>query len=98
MLSLVAPAPSTRLSPTMPTIRTQPTPGTPAPILGARFTATWHDFRADEGGAHYGDDIDAEINWRPSLRWLIGLKYADYQANDFAVDTRKAWLWVEASL
>jgi hypothetical protein len=25
------------------------------------------------------------------------LKYADYRAKEFAVNTRKAWLWVEAS-
>jgi hypothetical protein len=67
------------------------------PIAGARLTATWHDFRADEGGADYGDELDAEINWRLDSHWLIGLKYADYRADEFASDTRKAWLWVEAS-
>ena len=56
-----------------------------------------HDFRADEGDSDYGDELDAEINWRLDSHWSLGLKYADYQAKQFAVDTRKAWLWVEAS-
>jgi hypothetical protein len=67
------------------------------PILGARFTASWHDFRADEGSDKYGEELDAEVNWRLDSHWMIGVKYADYQAEQFAVDTRKAWLWVEAS-
>lgn len=67
------------------------------PILGVRLTASWHDFRADEGDTDYGDELDAEINWRLDSHWLIGVKYADYQAKQLAVDTRKAWLWVEAS-
>jgi hypothetical protein len=67
------------------------------PILAARFTVSWHDFRANEGDANYGDELDAEINWRLDTHWMIGLKYADYQAEQFAVDTRKGWLWVEAS-
>jgi len=67
------------------------------PIVGMRFTVAWHDFRAEEGDADYGDELDAEINWRLDSHWQIGLKYADYQADEFAVDTRKAWLWVEAN-
>lgn len=67
------------------------------PIFGARITATWHDFRAVEGNDRYGDELDAEINWRLDSHWLIGVKYADYQADQFATDTRKAWLWVEAN-
>lgn len=67
------------------------------PILGARFTAAWHDFRANEGDARYGEELDAEVNWRIDTHWMVGVKYADYQAKQFAVDTRKAWVWVEAS-
>lgn len=66
------------------------------PAFGARLTATWHDFRAVEGEASYGEELDAEINWRLDSHWSIGLKYADYRAEDFAVDTRKAWVWIEA--
>ena len=67
------------------------------PILGARFTAAWHDFRASEGDSRYGEELDAEITWRLDTHWLIGVKYADYQAKQFTADTRKAWFWVEAS-
>ncbi len=66
-----------------------------APILGVRFTATWHDFRANEGDSNYGEELDAEITWRLDSHWMIGLKYADYQAKGFSVDTRKGWAWVE---
>ncbi|MET0534068.1 MAG: hypothetical protein ABW171_07575, partial [Steroidobacter sp.] len=67
------------------------------PILGARFNAAWHNFRADEGDARYGEELNVELNWRLNSHWMVGAKYADYQAKDLAVDTRKAWLWVEAS-
>lgn len=67
-----------------------------APIAGARFTVTFHDFRSNDTSQDYGNELDAELYWRLSSHWLIGVKYADYRAEDFAVDTRKGWLWVQA--
>ncbi len=66
------------------------------PVAGVRFTIAWHEFRSDNASRRYGNELDAEINWRVTPNWLVGAKYADYRADELAVDTRKAWLWVEA--
>lgn len=67
-----------------------------APIGSTRVTVAWHDFRSDRGSIDYGDEIDAEVDWRLTTHWLIGLKYAGYSADSFSTDTRKAWIWVQA--
>jgi hypothetical protein len=67
-----------------------------APLGDTRLSVAWHDYRADHGSADYGNELDAELDWRLTTHWLIGLKYADYSAQTFALDTRKAWLWVQA--
>jgi hypothetical protein len=60
--------------------------------------AFWHDFQADSGSDEYGDELDLVFTWPLAKDVTGGLKYADYSADDFATDTRKAWIWVEASL
>jgi hypothetical protein len=67
------------------------------PIFGTRLTVTVHDFRSDHANQDYGREVDAELNWRLGTHWMIGAKYADYSAEEFAVDTRKGWLWVQAT-
>jgi hypothetical protein len=67
-----------------------------APLAAARVTLTWHDFRSDTAGQHYGRELDAELEWRLTTHWLVGVKYADYGAKSFSTDTRKAWAWVQA--
>lgn len=57
---------------------------------------TLHDFRSDNSDRDYGSEVDVELNWRLGSRWLIGAKYADYSAEEFAADTRKGWLWLQA--
>lgn len=52
----------------------------------------WHDYRADSGGAHYGSEWNAELT-RPLIDNLnLGIKAANYNAKDLAVDTRKLWV------
>ena len=58
------------------------------------WQATWHDFRADNGG-RYGAEWDASLGF-PLARSLTGLvKLADYRSDGFARDTRKLWLQME---
>jgi hypothetical protein len=66
------------------------------PVFGTRITVTAHDYYDDGGDRNYGDEINAELNWRIDSHWQIGLKYADYRADDFSVDTQKGWVWVQA--
>ncbi|MES2684283.1 MAG: alginate export family protein [Pseudomonadota bacterium] len=52
----------------------------------------WHDYRSDSGGRHYGSEWNAYFT-RPLIENLIaGVKIADYNAKDFAVNTRKLWV------
>jgi len=67
-------------------------------VSKGNLQAVYHDFSADEGGDSYGDEIDLLFTWPLTGELTFGLKYADYRADDFATDTRKAWAWLEASI
>jgi len=54
----------------------------------------WHDFQSDAGSIDYGSELDANLTWSACENVSVGLKVADYQADAFASDTTKAWLWV----
>ncbi|MPZ18757.1 MAG: hypothetical protein GEV06_12705 [Luteitalea sp.] len=60
----------------------------------ARFqlTATYHDFSAEEGRGQYGDEIDLVVARPLNDRFSVLVKYAEYRAKEFAVDTRRLWL------
>ena len=61
------------------------------PKLDLRF----HDFAAAYGGAHYGDEFDADLNATVLGRVTLGVQFAHYNAFTFASDTNKAWVYVE---
>lgn len=64
-------------------------------VAGVTAQAVWHDFEAEDGGASYGDELDLSLT-RKFGQYLTGmLKYADYGADGFAVDTRKLWLQLQ---
>ncbi|NJM51040.1 MAG: porin [Sphingomonadales bacterium] len=62
------------------------------PLLGGISTAvTYHNFDSDKGGISYGDEWDASAAFKLGpLNALI--KYANYNADLFGVDTKKLWL------
>lgn len=59
------------------------------------WQAVYHDFRAERGDDRYGTELN--LSALHPLGWgVVGkLEYADYDAREFAVDTRKFWLTVE---
>ncbi|WP_306423277.1 alginate export family protein [Atopomonas sediminilitoris] len=67
------------------------------PLLGGNVQAWYHDFRAEAGSSHYGEEFDVAYG-RP-LPWVKGLsalvKYADYDADDYSVDTQKLWVQLQ---
>ena len=69
------------------------------PLLGGSLQAWYHDFRAEEGSSQYGEEINLSYGHPiPGVKGLVGLvKYASYDADDFAVDTDKAWLQLQYS-
>jgi hypothetical protein len=73
--------------------------GVTAPLFGGSLQAWYHDFRAEEGSSQYGEEINLSYAHPiPGVKGLVGLvKYASYDADDFAVDTDKAWLQVQYS-
>ena len=64
---------------------------------GARPTwqLAWHDYRADQGGAHYGREWNVSLGMPLAKGLNAMLKFADYRADGFARDTRKVWLQLE---
>lgn len=65
-------------------------------VAGVKLAATYHDFEADKGGADYGDELDLVAAYAFSPRYSALLKYAAYDADEFAVDTDKIWLMLTA--
>jgi len=73
--------------------------GLSAPLFGGTVQVWYHDFRAEQGSSQYGEEINLSYAHPiPGVKGLVGLiKYASYDADDFAVDTDKAWLQVQYS-
>lgn len=61
------------------------------------LTAFHHWFEAERGSADYGHEFDVSLSaaWK-NLEFTV--KYADYQARSFAVDTQKLWFQLDYKL
>jgi hypothetical protein len=64
-------------------------------VAGVTAQAVWHDFEAEDGGASYGDELDLSLTRKFGQYFTGMLKYADYSADGFAVDTQKFWLQLQ---
>ena len=65
-----------------------------AQLAKFRCQAVWHDFQADHGSDDYGTELDLSISYPLRKEATLGIKYADYDAEDFATDTLKFWIWL----
>ncbi len=54
----------------------------------------WHDFSSDAGSIDYGTELDLVATYRVREDLSVGVKYADYSADERFTDTQKAWLWL----
>ena len=54
-------------------------------------TAVFHDYNADAGSLHYGEELDLQFVARTE-RMAFTAKYADYRADGLFTDTDKLWL------
>ena len=61
------------------------------------WSATYHDFSAEQGGNDYGSELDLSISREINSNFTGSLKWAKYNADGFATDTSKAWLTLIAS-
>lgn len=67
--------------------------------LGGKYIFAWHEYSADAsapGLDDYGSEFEAQYTYSFSKNYYMGLKYADYNADDFGIDTRRIWLWFGA--
>ena len=63
-------------------------------LPGLNAAVTYHKFESDFGGVNYGSEWDASLGFKVGPVGLL-VKYADYNARNFGVDTRKLWLQAE---
>ncbi len=59
------------------------------------WTVARHDFRADTGGARYGQEWDAALSMKLAQDLTALFKVAHYHADAFSRDTNKLWLQIE---
>ncbi|ALS98346.1 hypothetical protein [Lacimicrobium alkaliphilum] len=62
------------------------------------FNLTWHQFNSDRGDMDYGNEWDLSAAYKVNSTVGLLVKYARYQADEFATDTDKLWLMVSAKL
>lgn len=66
-------------------------------LPGLNATIVFHQFDSDVGNIEYGTEWDASLGFK-IRRVSILAKFADYDARDFGVNTRKFWLQAEWAL
>ncbi|EGG99191.1 hypothetical protein imdm_1402 [gamma proteobacterium IMCC2047] len=66
---------------------------------GTKIVAMYHEFDAEDNSMSYGDELNIAISHPLNVGNIgfvksgsIALKYADYDADDFATDTKKLWV------
>jgi len=63
-------------------------------LPGLNANLTFHQFDSAVGDLEYGTEWDASLGFKLGKVGVL-LKYADYDARDFGLDTRKFWLQAE---
>jgi hypothetical protein len=66
-------------------------------LPGLNGAVVFHQFDSDVGNIEYGTEWDASLGFK-IRRVSFVAKFADYDARDFGVDTRKFWLQAEWAL
>ena len=78
-----------------------------AKILGAQLAAVYHRFVSDKDSYNYGEEWDVQLEKSFAQRYLVGVKYAHYLADDNALnqarnaasgqafDLEKFWCYVQ---
>lgn len=67
-------------------------------LPGLTATVVYHDFGSDVGGIDYGTEWDAQVGFKLLKQVGVLLKYADYNADAFSVDTRRFWIELDWAL
>jgi len=67
------------------------------PLFQGRLNLAYHWFAAVDSDTNHGREFDFSYDVRVAHNWLVALKFADYRADGFGVDTTRAWLSVTYS-
>ncbi len=67
------------------------------PFTSLTAVAWYHDFTADRGTTHFGDEFDLQFVAR-TKKIALTLKYATYTADQLYTDTDKIWVSVDYTL
>ena len=63
------------------------------PLGPTKWALIFHNFTADNGGADYGTEFDGIITYKADWGQTFGVKFAFYDADTFATDTTKGWIY-----
>ncbi len=66
-------------------------------VLGVTLSAIFHDFGAETGSGDLGSELDLAADYKIGKHYGVLLKYASYDADNFATDTDKFWLMLTAA-
>lgn len=61
-------------------------------LFGVKLVAVYHDFDDDTGRIDYGEEVDLLAVKNFGKHYSVLLKFAKYDADQFATDTEKWWL------
>ena len=64
------------------------------PLTGVAFQAVWHRLDSDRLNQHYGNEVDLLASAK-LRKPLVSLRYAHYDAREFATDTDKYWIQLD---
>lgn len=62
-------------------------------VGSVKLLAVYRDFSSDINSIDYGSEFGLQALYPISANYSVGAKLASYSADDFGVDTDKAWLW-----
>ncbi len=66
-------------------------------INGIKLSATYHDLSSDVDGIDYGSEIDVAAAYAFNKNYSVLVKFASFDADDYASDTDKLWVQVAAN-
>ncbi len=65
-------------------------------FYGIKMKAVYHDYDSDKGSTSYGDEIDVVFTKKFKKNYTVLVKYANYDADKYSVDTEKFWIGFNA--
>ncbi len=65
-------------------------------MKGLKAAVIYHKFTSQFGDVDYGSELDAVISYAINKNYSVAVKYADYNADTWSVDTKKFWLTLAA--